>query len=144
MKSPQCVVDKTWQLNSITKRFLCCLLAKATLVNTTKLQKLYYRPLMQARCQNSVTRGAEINFGGTREVYLREFFKSGDQTKKVKTKKKVFSSKIFTNSGFHFKILRFSTNPKAKTKKKGLRPQSFMKSGVNPKNHKKQFLLANF
>ena len=99
---------------------------------------------MQARCQNSVTRGAEINFGGTREVYLREFFKSGDQTKKVKTKKKVFSSKIFTNSGFHFKILRFSTNPKAKTKKKGLRPQSFMKSGVNPKNHKKQFLLANF
>ena len=40
---------------------------------------------MQARRQDSVTRGAEINFGGAREVYLREFFKSGDQTKKVKT-----------------------------------------------------------
>ena len=40
---------------------------------------------MQARRQTSVTRGAEINFDGAREVYLREFFKSGDQTKKVKT-----------------------------------------------------------
>ena len=40
---------------------------------------------MQARRQNSVTRGAEINFWGAREVYLREFFKSGDQTNKVKT-----------------------------------------------------------
>ena len=39
---------------------------------------------MQARRQDSVTRGAEINFGGAREVYLREF-KSVEQTKKVKT-----------------------------------------------------------
>ena len=50
----------------------------------TKLQKLIYRPLMQARRQNSVTRGAEINFGRAREFYLREF-KSVDQMKKVKT-----------------------------------------------------------
>ena len=42
---------------------------------------------MQARRQDSVTRGAEINFGGAREVYLREF-KSVEQTKKVKTLKK--------------------------------------------------------
>ena len=54
------------------------------LVNTTKLQKLIYRPLMQARCQDSVTRGAEMNFGGAREVYLRKF-KSVDQIKKEKT-----------------------------------------------------------
>ena len=47
---------------------------------------------MQARRQDSVTRGAEINFGRAREVYLCEF-KSMDQTKKVKTKKK----------GLHFK-----------------------------------------
>ena len=40
---------------------------------------------MQARRQDNVTRRAEINFGGAREVYLRKFFKSGDQTKKVKT-----------------------------------------------------------
>ena len=39
---------------------------------------------MQARRQDSVTRGAEINFGGTQEVYLPEF-KSVNQTKKVKT-----------------------------------------------------------
>ena len=57
---------------------------QSNLVITTKLQKLTYRPLMQARRQNSVTRGAEINFGGAEEVYLREF-KSVDQMKKVKT-----------------------------------------------------------
>ena len=79
---------------------------------------------MPAQRQDSVTWGAEINFGGAREVYLREF-KSVDQTKKVKTKKtkKVFSSKIFTNSGFHLKILQFSTTPKAKTKKKVFVPK---------------------
>ena len=39
---------------------------------------------MQARRQDSVTRRAEINFGGAREVYLRKF-KSVEQTKKMKT-----------------------------------------------------------
>ena len=39
---------------------------------------------MQARRQDSVTKGAEINFGGAQEVYLRKF-KSVEQTKKVKT-----------------------------------------------------------
>ena len=39
---------------------------------------------MQAQCQDSVTSGAEMNFGGAREVYLREF-KNVEQTKKVKT-----------------------------------------------------------
>ena len=39
---------------------------------------------MQARRQDSATRGAEINFGGAQEVYLREF-QSVEQTKKVKT-----------------------------------------------------------
>ena len=39
---------------------------------------------MPARRQDSVTRGAKINFWGAREVYLREF-KSVEQTKKVKT-----------------------------------------------------------
>ena len=57
----------------------------------------------------------EINFGGAREVYLcefergtgaREIYSSVDQTNKVKTKKKkVFSSKISTNSGYRLKIL---------------------------------------
>ena len=35
---------------------------------------------MQAWRQDSVTRGAEINFGGAREIYLRV-----EQTKKVKS-----------------------------------------------------------
>ena len=39
---------------------------------------------MQARRQDSEPRGAEINFGGAREVYFREF-KSVDQIKKVLT-----------------------------------------------------------
>ena len=38
---------------------------------------------MQAKGQDSATRGAEINFG-EHDVYLREF-KSVEQTKKVKT-----------------------------------------------------------
>ena len=39
---------------------------QSNLVNTTKLQKLTYRPLMQARRHDSVTGGAEINLGGVR------------------------------------------------------------------------------
>ena len=58
--------------------------------------------------------GAEINFGRAREVYLSEFkrgteareiYSSVDQTKKVKIKKKIFSSKISANSGYRLKIL---------------------------------------
>ena len=41
-----------------------------------------------------------MNSRGAREIYS-----SVDQTNKVKTKKKVFSSKIFTNSGHRLKIL---------------------------------------
>ena len=59
---------------------------------------------MLARRQDSVTRGTEINLGGAREVYLREF-KSVEQTKKVKKKglqfknfhKLWFSSQNFAN-----------------------------------------------
>ena len=67
-----------------------------------------YLPLKQARRQESVTGGAEINFEGAREdkkfMYVnsrgaREIYSSVDQTYKVKNKKKVFSSKISTNSG---------------------------------------------
>ena len=61
-----------------------------------------------------MTGGAEINFEGAREACLCEFergtgvrdiYSSVDQTNKVKTKKKVFSSKFFTDSGFRLKIL---------------------------------------
>ena len=103
---------------------------------------------MHARRQDSVTRGAEINLGGAQEVYLCKF-KSGDQTKKVKTKKKKknFSSKIFTNPGFYLKILQFFTNPKVKTpikKKKRSSSQKFHEIQCeSTKTTKKQFLLAN-
>ena len=68
----------------------------------------------QARRQDSVTRGAKINFRSAREVYLcefergtgtREIYSNVDQTNEVKTKKKVCSSKISTNSGYRLKIL---------------------------------------
>ena len=49
---------------------------------------------MQARRHDSVTRGTEINFGGAREVYLREF-KSVDQTEKGDDIKKGLQFKNF-------------------------------------------------
>ena len=82
-----------------------------------------------------MTGGAEINFGGAREVYLCEFkrgtgaqeiYSSEDKTKKVKTKKKkrkVFSSKIFTNSGYRLKILAIFYKFLSEDQKKGLRPK---------------------
>ena len=98
---------------------------------------------MQARRQDRVTRGAEINFGGAREVYLREF-KSVEQTKKAKTNKKRSSVQKFSQTLVFISKFCDSTNPKVKTKKKGLRPQSFMKSGMGPqKLQKKRFLHAN-
>ena len=88
-----------------------------------------------------MTGGAEINFGGARKVYFcefergtgaREIYSSVNQTNKVKTKKKVFSSKIFTNSGYRLKILAIFHEFLSKDQKKGLRPKRFMKSGVRP------------
>ena len=70
--------------------------------------------MLQTRRQDNVTGGVEVNFGGAREVYLckferctgaREIYFSLDQTKKVKTtKKKVFSSKISSNSSYRLRI----------------------------------------
>ena len=66
-----------------------------------------------------MTGGAEINFGGAREVYLceferdmgaREIYSSVDQTKKVKTKKKSSVQKFPQILVIVSKFLRFSTN----------------------------------
>ena len=73
----------------------------------------------QPRRQDSVTGGGGNKFwGGTRSLFMwirkghgaREIYSSVDQTNRVKTKnrKKVFSSKIFTNSGYCLKIARNS------------------------------------
>ena len=69
----------------------------------------------QARRQDSVTGGgAKIIFEGAREVYLCEFGRGRGHEKFIpvwikrtrwRPKKKVFSSKIFTNSGYRLKIL---------------------------------------
>ena len=69
---------------------------------------------------------------------------SNEKGEDVKKKKKAFSSKIFTNSGFHLKFFRFSTNPKVKTKKKRSSSPKFHEIRCeSSKTTKKQFLLAN-
>ena len=90
-----------------------------------KLQKIAKRlgvsPPRQARRQDSMTGGgAEINFGGAREVYLCEFkrgtgaqeiYSSVDHTNKVKTKKKRSSVQNFPQIlVIVSKFLRFFTN----------------------------------
>ena len=76
--------------------------------------------LRQAQRQDSVTGGAEINFGGAREVYLfefergtgaREIYSSMDQTNKVKTKKKRSAFQKFPQIVVIVsKFLQFATN----------------------------------
>ena len=90
--------------------------------------------------------GAEINFGGPREVYLCEFEggtgsllecgtnKKGEDQKK----KKVFSTKISTNSSCCLKILTISHEFLSEDQKKtGLCLKRFMKSGVSPQKLRK-------
>ena len=59
---------------------------------------------MPARRQDSVTGGQKWILGGTRSLlmWIRE---CGSNEKGEDQKKKVFSSKISTNSGFHLKVL---------------------------------------
>ena len=97
----------------------------------------------QARRQDSVTGGAEINFGGAREVYLREFEKgtgareiypSLDQMNEVKTK----DSKRFSGRNQEFKrFFRPKTGNLQKKRKESLHPKNVMKSGVKPKKLRK-------
>ena len=91
---------------------------------------------------DSVTWGAEINFWEAREVYLCEFerdtrnlFQYGSN-EKGEDQKKVFSTKISTNSRYRLKVLaifqEFLSKDQKKEKKRS-RPKSFMKSGVSSK-----------
>ena len=79
-------------------------------------------------------RGGRYKFWGARGVYSRV-----DQTKKVKTKeKKVFSTKISTNSCCRLKIFAiFYEFLSEDQKKRGLRLQSAMKFGVSPQKLRK-------
>ena len=91
---------------------------------------------MQARGRDSVTGGAEINFGETRKVYLLEFI-SVEQTKKVKTQKKGLQLKNFHKLLFSSQNFATFYESYSKDQKKGLRPQIFMKSGVSPQKLRK-------
>ena len=53
------------------------------------------------------------------------------------TKKKVFSSKISTNSGYRLKIFAIFHEFLCEDQKKGLRLKSFMKFGVSPQKLQK-------
>ena len=102
-----------------------------------------------------MTGGTEINFwGGAREVYLYEFeggmgarevYLSVDETKKVKTKKKVFTTRNSTHSGCRLKILAiFHELLSEDQKKKSSSSQKFYEIRCeSTKITKKQFLLAS-
>ena len=94
-----------------------------------------------------MTGGGRNKFwGGTRSLFIyiregtvaREIYYSVDQMNKVKTKKKVFNSKISTNSSYRLKILAiFHELFREDQRKKGLRPKTFIKSGVSPQQFRK-------
>ena len=98
--------------------------------------------------------GAEINFGGAREVYLYEFeggtgarevYLSVDQTKKVKKgQKKRSSVKKFPQILVVVsKFLRFSTNSWWRPKKRSSSQNFYEILCESTKITKKQFFLAN-
>ena len=87
----------------------CC--QRLATIETFLQRKLF----CQARRQDSVTKGAEINFGGAREVYLCKFNRG---TRAREVKKKVFVSKFPQIVAVVSKFLRFSSNSKVKTIKK--------------------------
>ena len=76
--------------------------------------------------------------GGTE---AREVHSSVDQTKKAKTKNKVFSTNIFTNFGYRLKILAIFHDFLSKEQKKSYSSQKFRCEST--KITKKQFLLSN-
>ena len=94
----------------------------------------------EARRQDSVTAGAEINFEGAREVYLCEFERgtgarqicpSLDQINTAKTKN------LEGFSGRNQKFKRFRPKTVDLQKQKGLHPKNVMKSGVSPRKLQK-------
>ena len=99
--------------------------------------------------------GAEINLGGHEKfIYVnargqgaRKVYSSVDQTKKVKTKKKVFNTKISTNSGCRLKILAIFhelLSEEQKKKKKVFVPKLLWNSVWVHKNYAETVLmLAN-
>ena len=96
--------------------------------------KLRPKKSIQARRQDSVTGGAEINFEGTREVCFREFergtgareiYSSLNQT--IKVKKNVFGFKFPQILVFASKFVRLFTNSPKKKKKKRSSVQNFHK-----------------
>ena len=107
--------------------------------------------------------GTEMNFGGTRSLsmWIRErgSNEKGEDPKKRSSVQKFPQTLVFISKFLRFSanpkvktkkrssvqkcpqifvvILRFSTNSKLRTKKKGLRPQHFIKSGVNSQKLRK-------
>ena len=125
--------------------------------------KLRPKKSIQARRQDSVTGGAEINFEGTREVCFREFergtgareiYSSLNQT--IKVKKKCLRFQISANSGIRLKI-RAIVHEFTKKKKKKVFGSKFSQtliivskflrfftnSYVKTKNKKKVFVLIS-
>ena len=97
---------------------------------------IFFVCLLQARRQDSVTGGTEINFGGHEKFILcefergtgaREIYLSLDQINKVRSKK----SKGFSGQNRKFKRFVWPKTGDLQ-KKKGLHPKNVTKSGVSP------------
>ena len=88
----------------------------------------------QARRQDSVTGGAEINFWGAREVYLREFERGTGAREIYFSLVQMNKVKIKNLEGFSCRNQKFKRFFRPKTgdlqKKKGLHPKNVIKSGV--------------
>ena len=91
--------------------------------------------------------GGKNKFGGHGKfIYVNSrgarghvnLFQCGSNERDEYQKKKIFSSKISTNSGHRLKILAiFHEFLSVEQKKRGLRPKSSMKSGVSPQKLRK-------
>ena len=92
------------------------------------------------------TGGHKKNLGEAWKLYLSKC-KSVDQTKKMKTKKKVSVQQFPQNLLFIWKIIWFTSNFEVKTKKKGLHIKKYAKIHKirceSTKFTKRHFLLTN-
>ena len=98
-------------------------------------------PELQVRRQDSVTGGAEINFGGARKVYLCEFERGTRNLSQSQLNEQGedqrFKGIFRPRSGIQAVFPAENRRSPKKLKKKGLHPKTVMKSGVSSQKLRK-------